>query len=115
MNITLTLQITTNIKVLSLGEDLGEVHVYPNPAKKQFTIEFNDVINSNAIINIYNSIGNLVLTDIMQQGIYIKNINISMLNNGLYFYRVILNSNNISSGKLIIASSNRAEAVRFSK
>ncbi len=78
------------------------VKVYPNPAKKQFTIEFKDNNSNNAIIDIYNSIGNLVLTDNIQQGIYIKNINVGMLNDGLYFYRIIIDGTNVASGKLII-------------
>ena len=80
----------------------NSVKVYPNPAKKQFTIEFNDIINSNALIEIYGNMGNLVHSEIMQSGVYIQNINVSQLKDGLYYYRIIMNDSNISSGKLII-------------
>ena len=102
MNHITILHTITNAKVLSFGEDLGEVKVYPNPAKKQFTIEFNDVINSNALIEIYGNMGNLVHSEFMQSGVYIQNINVSQLKDGLYYYRIIMNDSNISSGKLII-------------
>ena len=139
MNHTMILNTMTNVKVLSLGEDLGEVlgnavytarvmlnldptslnleyakppvhnqpivtentvKVYPNPAHKQFTIEFKDVVN-NALIEVYSSIGNLVLTDNMQ-GVYIKNIDVSNLNDGFYFYKITINGTKFSSGKLTI-------------
>ena len=76
------------------------VKVYPNPANKQFTVEFNNVINY-AIIEVYGMIGNLVLTDNMQ-GIYIKNIDVSKLNDGIYFYKINIDGTNVSTGKLTI-------------
>ena len=80
----------------------NKVKVYPNPAKDQFTIEFKNVIDNNAIIEIYGTMGNLILTDVMQQGVNIKNIDVHTLNEGLYFYKISLNGNNVSSGKLTI-------------
>ena len=79
----------------------NKAKVYPNPANKQFTVEFDDVINSTAVIEIYGIIGNLILTDKMQ-GVYIKNIDVSKLNDGFYFYKIIINGINVSSGKLTI-------------
>ncbi|MEI6823300.1 MAG: T9SS type A sorting domain-containing protein [Bacteroidota bacterium] len=76
------------------------VKVYPNPAHKQFTIEFKDVIN-NALIEVYSSMGNLVFTDNMK-GVYIKNIDVSNLNDGFYFYKITINGTKFSSGKLTI-------------
>ena len=139
---TTTLQKTQNAKVLSLGEDLGEVggkgvygarvllgidsydaempqnflppgnanktenanaiKVYPNPAIKQFTVEFKDVINGNALIEVYNSIGKLELTDNMEQGIYIKIVDVSNLNDGFYFYKISINGTNVSTGKITV-------------
>jgi len=78
------------------------VKVYPNPANTQFTIEFKDVISSNAVVELYGSIGNLVLTDYMQKGTNIKNIDVSKLNSGLYFYNISINGTKVSSGKLTI-------------
>ena len=141
MNHTMILNTMTNVKVLSFGEDLGEVlgnavytarvmlnidptdfgldyakppntkpqpttentvKVYPNPANTQFTIQFKDVINSNAIIELYGSMGNMVHIDYMQKGTYIKNIDVSKLNSGLYFYNISINGAIVSSGKLTI-------------
>jgi len=78
------------------------VKVYPNPANTQFTIAFKDVINSNAIVELYGSMGNMVLIDYMQKGTYIKNIDVSKLNSGLYFYNISINGAKVSSGKLTI-------------
>ncbi len=78
------------------------VKVYPNPAKMQFTLEFNDVISSNANIQIYGIMGNLVLNDYMPQGNYTKNIDVSKLKSGFYFYRIIINGTIVSSGKITI-------------
>ena len=78
------------------------VKVYPNPTRNQITIEFRDAISSNAIIEIYGNIGNIVFKDYIQQGNYIKNIDVSKLNAGIYFYRIITNETKIATGKLII-------------
>ena len=78
------------------------VRVYPNPTNTNITIEFKDVISSNAIVEIFGSMGNLVLKDYIQQGNYIKNMNVSKLNAGLYFYRITINGTKVSSDKLII-------------
>ena len=78
------------------------IKIYPNPANTQFTIAFKDVMNSNAIVELYGSMGNLVLTDYMQKDTYIKNIDVSKLNSGLYFYNISINGAKVSSGKLTI-------------
>ena len=87
-------------KPLSITENT--VKVYPNPTRNQITIEFRDAISSNAIIEIYGNIGNIVFKDYIQQGDYIKNIDVSKLNAGIYFYRIITNETKIATGKLII-------------
>lgn len=78
------------------------VRVFPNPATNQINIQFDDIINSDAVIEIYGSMGNLVLSECMHAGNYIKFVDVSKFNAGLYFYSILLNGNKVSSGKLTI-------------
>ncbi len=110
-----TARVLLNIDPMDIGVDyaiapgilpqttkVNLVKVFPNPASKQITIEFIDVIKNDAIITVYGNMGNLVLRETMQQNNYTKNIDVSQLNQGLYFYNITINGTKVSSGKLTI-------------
>jgi hypothetical protein len=82
----------------------NKAKVFPNPAREQITIQFDDIINSDAEIEIYGNLGNLILKETLLQGNYTKTIDISKLKSGLYFYNVSLNTNKVTSGKITILS-----------
>ncbi|MEI6695209.1 MAG: T9SS type A sorting domain-containing protein [Bacteroidota bacterium] len=53
-------------------------------------------------ITIYGNMGNLLLRETMHKGNYTKNMDVSQLNAGLYFYNISINGSKVSSGKLTI-------------
>ena len=63
-----------------------QMHVYPNPAKNQITIESSDKIDQNGTISIVNLIGKIVVSEPLisnKQTIKIEN-----LKNGIYFVNI---------------------------
>jgi hypothetical protein len=110
-----TARVMLNIDPMDIGVDYAKppqskkqiakenpVKVFPNPATDQLSIQFTDIISNDAIIEIYGNMGNLVLCETMHAGNFIKVIDISKLNAGLYFYNINLNGTKVSSGKLTI-------------
>ncbi len=110
-----TARVMLNIDPMDIGVDYTKppqnkpqiakenpVRVFPNPATNQINIQFTDIINNDAVIEIYGSMGNQVLSECMLAGNYIKFVDVSKLNAGLYYYSILLNGNKVSSGKLTI-------------
>lgn len=54
--------IVNNISSITNNENIFGVSIYPNPTINNVTIEFEDIDNVNYIINVYNLIGEIVLT-----------------------------------------------------
>jgi len=110
-----TARVMLNIDPMDIGVDYTKppqnkpqiakenpVRVFPNPATNQINIQFTDIINNDAVIEIYGSMGNQVLSECMLAGNYIKFVDVSKLNAGLYYYSILLNGNKVSTGKLTI-------------
>jgi hypothetical protein len=76
--------------------------VYPNPAKEIVNIKFNDIIANDGKIEFYGIVGNLIQISDIKQGANEFQINIKNIKAGLYFYKVIVNENKITSGKITI-------------
>jgi hypothetical protein len=80
----------------------GNLNIYPNPASDKLMIS-NLVSSENSIVNIYNNIGALVLTQqIQQNSSAVNTIEIENLSNGLYTIEVI-GKQTKSTSKLSIA------------
>ena len=78
------------------------VHVYPNPAKETVTIAFDQPILGEGIVEIWNIIGNKLLSNTIPKSYIQQNVNVSNLSSGIYFYVIKVNGIQLSSGKLII-------------
>jgi hypothetical protein len=76
--------------------------VYPNPMSDHFTIGINKLQNSDVEINLYNSIGVRVRSEVLQSGDLTKEINMNDLPLGVYYLE--LKSNNIIHSKKIVKS-----------
>ncbi len=64
---------------------------YPNPANKTTTIQFSLPAAGNASLEIYNAVGQKVITllnERLSQGTHEANIDMSQWRNGIYFYRL---------------------------
>jgi serine protease AprX len=71
--------------------------LYPNPAQSVLNITLPDA-NSNAIMTLYNNLGQVVLTKVLSAGN--TTVDTSVLSTGVYAYRIRA-SQNVFSGKLI--------------
>ncbi len=81
-------------------DDNHKFKIYPNPAKEQLTIESDLKRSDQAVITIYNIMGEIVLSEKLIVGK--TAINTTNLNNGTYLYRIIIDGNIAKADKLII-------------
>ena len=81
--------------MLKINEKDYSANIYPNPATENIKITGKNINNSE--IFIYNSKG---ILEIHEQNIS-KEINISKLSNGIYYYNIIENNEIIKKGKII--------------
>jgi len=75
-----------------------QISLYPNPANDAFYIKTN-VVYDNAVIEIYNMLGQKVLAEKLQTNLTC--INVSNLNDAVYQVRVINNTATIYQGKIV--------------
>jgi hypothetical protein len=74
-------------------------NLYPNPASNSIIINGNDIKNNDVLLNIYNTIGTLVKTEMLKQNN--QNVTIGDLPNGIYIVEM-KSTDFIKSQKLII-------------
>ncbi len=75
--------------------------IYPNPAKEKITIAFNAQMNGEFSLELYNTLGQLKISQQLNQ-LQVQDILLNELQQGIYFYRLIKNSEVTYSGKLIV-------------
>jgi hypothetical protein len=86
--------------VLSVAtEDSFEFTVYPNPVINRLTLMYGSEVSSEAKVEVYNALGQLVFQSTLAAS---KEIDCSNFTNGFYFVKVT--SNGKSSTKKIIKS-----------
>jgi hypothetical protein len=74
------------------------LNIYPNPASNQITIEFENLLQQNYLIEIRNVLGQIVYSETMKNisGKQTKNIDLSMIESGVYFVRLQGEKENVS-------------------
>ena len=85
--------------IVSIKENMlydGKLFIYPNPSNGQFTINSETVVES---IELYDMLGRKVFTDTPKA--QTMQIN-ARLPQGMYLYRVVLQDNSVSSGKILV-------------
>lgn len=66
-------------------QDRFQFYIYPNPIANQFTIMTSDLISSDAVIEIYTGLGQLVYTSSLPMD---KVVDVALLSSGLYFVKI---------------------------
>jgi hypothetical protein len=105
---------TTGIRVIKMDKNgnveipenlsykfrVSDYNIYPNPANTKLNITKGEQIKY-ATLKIFDINGKNILTQKLSD----KNtmINVSALPNGIYFYKILDNNNNLETGKIIIA------------
>jgi hypothetical protein len=81
----------------------NQVNIYPNPARDYLFIEINNDAEGTARISVLNMVGQEVVSESMQLGAgnNLKQINTSLLSNGVYFIK-INNNGSIITRKMVI-------------
>ncbi|MFK7787380.1 MAG: T9SS type A sorting domain-containing protein [Crocinitomicaceae bacterium] len=76
-----------------------EILIYPNPASESFTIEYSEQVKGKLTFELYNLLGELVLSDILSNTSNL--INISSLNSGVYMCKVSDEFGSITTERLV--------------
>jgi hypothetical protein len=92
-----TVQFSTDLTGLS-SLFIDDLHIFPNPAKNNFSIE---VSNSISKIEIFNVLGEMIYQN--NTGNEKTNIDCSIWNNGVYFVRTFDGDNLVQTQKLIVS------------
>lgn len=99
-SITATIPSTCVATGLQTQNSNEGIAIYPNPFNSILTIDLSNVSNSdNVQLNIYNVVGELVLTKSLTHKVSV--IETTNLAAGFYFYKVVNDGKVLSSGKLI--------------
>jgi len=77
-------------------------NIYPNPAKNTISLNYNLNGAQKAVLEIHNILGSLVKTIDINGNSGQLNVDVSDLNNGVYFYSFIVDEKVITSKKLVI-------------
>ena len=80
--------LTTGINEVQINNET--LNIYPNPATNQITIEFESLLQQNYLMEIRNILGQIVYSETMKNvsGKQAKNIDLSMIESGVYFVRL---------------------------
>lgn len=95
----------TGIKSIATKESLSDLKIYPNPFTAYTTIEYTIHESGNVRIEVYDLLGNKVselLNQKLGEGKYQTVFEAGNLNNGIFFYRFMLNDVAVS-GKIILS------------
>ena len=76
--------------------------LYPNPAKDEVMIEFENGITTNAVLEIYGYAGNLLQSNMLNSGSQYISVSIKDLKAGLYFFKIISDNEVVCKNKLLI-------------
>jgi len=98
-SVTVTV-IPSGIQVIT---DKNAISIYPNPCNGKFTIQ-SSVISDRSLVEVYNMLGEKVLTETLHSAQGDNSIDLSSQPNGIYLYRVITeNGELVGEGKVVIA------------
>lgn len=86
----------------SVEEENTALMVYPNPASDQLTINYQLSASDVAVFEIYNVVGEIVLTRTLNTSEGEQKLPLSNLNSGIYFYKYSINDRIVSKDKLVI-------------
>jgi hypothetical protein len=82
----------STIEVVKFAKSkIAEVSFYPNPVKQNLQVNVSEVNTNNAVVNIINNLGQIVITKTVPKtsGNSILNLNLAALNDGVYYLHLI--------------------------
>ncbi len=103
-NATACVGSSTVMVTVSACTGIGEatsnsISIYPNPNSGLLNINLTSELTKNSSLEVYDALGKLVVNQVLANEL--NTINISNLDNGIYTFKVLNNSNTVKVGKLI--------------
>lgn len=98
------LSATSNAKLVNINNAVSElpISVYPNPAKDKLNITSTLLVGTTGEVNIYDEVGNKVLTVNFTEGKNSMEVNLSNIAAGVYYYKILVEKQMVKSDKLVI-------------
>jgi Secretion system C-terminal sorting domain len=75
--------------------------VFPNPSNTHLTIDIGEYDFQNGSVNIYNSIGQLIYSQVIQNGTNRKSLNLSDFSEDIYFLQLTLGDNQATKSFIV--------------
>lgn len=100
-----------NVSVIDCNDTANSIHeiqkdisfnVYPNPSSRLINLEYKFRPDDNAVIEIYDITGKLVMKEKLNSSQFTSKLDCSEFQNGIYFYHLLLNNAVTKNDKLII-------------
>jgi hypothetical protein len=89
------------VAIIENNSKSNSINIFPNPTTNELTLDF--TLTDNYFFELYNVVGAKRKAVTLDIGSQTKNIDLTDIDNGLYFYSVVdMNGNRIKTGKLII-------------
>lgn len=89
---------TDSISGLEINYTFNQLTIYPNPANSTINVKVDKGLEQ-SILNIYNSLGEVIITTYLNNDI--QSININNLSKGIYIINIISNNKLLKSGRFI--------------
>lgn len=89
-----------NVKTNGLVE-ADVIKVYPNPSQDKVTIEFENILELDALFELMDLSGRVILTKILPQGTRSTIHELPQIADGLYTYKIVIHNGKTYNGKLI--------------
>ena len=86
-----------------INRNVSLLNIFPNPNRGIFTIEIKDVLNNYITLEIFDNSGRIITNEDypVSNGIFSKNINISMEKSGMYHLKIYDGSNTFSRSIIV--------------
>lgn len=93
------------VDVTSIEENdfSSKFSIFPNPAETVARVSFENAMNYNQQeIQLYNILGEQVLTQVLSKGTTATEVDVEDLTNGIYFMNIVVNGTRVGSRKMIV-------------
>ena len=84
-------------------EEQNVLSVYPNPASTEISVEYRVADANRAVLEFSSMLGNVVKSEVLDARLNKSVVNISDLDNGVYFYSLKVDGKIVGTSRLVIA------------
>ena len=104
VNITVTYHVASITGIKQNSDNVNNVSVYPNPTTNNISVAYDLKNNTQqATLKIYNTLGTLVKTTTLENYTTNKKIDVSSLDEGVYFYSISVDGKTVKTSRLVVS------------